>query len=129
MKIYLEFKEKKFKISIFCLNLIIFFYNIGMITSSSCNYTHPIKKGGICTIGKCSKQDFDSNICTIENDIIKDQWLSSIIIFTEKYINYATLATTPNGDLICTSTYYSSSTKKYYYGLKKNGSLIFLKII
>ena len=126
MKVYLEFKEKKYKTPIFWLNLIIFVYNIEMIISSSCNYTHPIKKGGICTTGECSKEYFDSNICTIENDIINDQWLSNIIIFTEKSINYATLATTPNGDLICTSTYYSSSTKKYYYGLKKNGRPYFL---
>jgi len=126
MKVYLEFKEKKYKISIFWLNLVIFFYNIEMIISSSCNYTHPIEKEGICTIGECSKYLFDLNMCTIENDIIKDQWLSSVIIFTERYINYATLATTSNGDLICTSTYFRASTKKYYYGLKKNGRPYFL---
>ena len=125
MKVYLELKGKKYKMPIFWLNLIIFVYNLETIISSSCNYTHPIKKGDICTIGECSKEDFDSNICTIENDIIKDQWFSSIILFTEKNINYATLVTTPNGDLICTSTY-SSLTKKYYYGIKKNGRPYFL---
>ena len=41
--------------------------------------------------------------------------------------NYATITTTPNGNLICSASYYSGSTIKYYYGLKPNGRPYFKK--
>ena len=37
------------------------------------------------------------------------------------------MATTPKGNLICISSYYSSSTINYFYGLKKNGRSYFSK--
>ena len=106
-------------------NIIIFLCQIVSISLSDCNYTHPIKKNGACIEGGCSASLFESETCTIGNDIINDQWLNSINIYTNTGMNYATLTTTPNGDLICISSVYSSSKTLYFFGLKKNGRSYF----
>jgi hypothetical protein len=90
-------------------NIIILLCKIGPILLSECNTTHPIKKGGICVIGNCKTSDFESGTCTIANDIIKEQWLTRISQYSDLKSNYATLSTTPNGDLVCISSIYSGS--------------------
>ena len=115
---------KKWKI-IFSLNYFTLFCIIQSSFTSECNYTYPIKKNDQCIKGECTTKEFISKICTIENDIIKDQWLTSIIQFTGIGYEFSMIATTPNGDLIaCASGY--SHTIKYYYGLKKNGRPYFI---
>ena len=110
----------------FLLNLISFLYNIKFC--SNCDIANPIKKNDECINVGCTIEEFKSNICTIENDIIKTQWITQLIIFSEYGVSYSTLATTPNNDLICISSHYSTSnTKQYFYALKNNGRSYFLK--
>ena len=63
------------------------------------------------------------------NSIVDTETLTSIIKYSLATINstYATVATTPQGNLICSASFYRESTKKYYYGLKPNGRPYFLK--
>ena len=63
------------------------------------------------------------------NSLINTETLTSIIKYSLATINstYATVATTPQGNLICSASFYRESTKKYYYGLKPNGRPYFLK--
>ena len=63
------------------------------------------------------------------NSIVDTETLTSIIKYTLATIdsNYATVATTPKGNLICSGSYYQDSTKKYYYGLRPNGRPYFIK--
>ena len=102
-------------------NIIILLCKIGPILLSECNTTHPIKKGGICIIGNCKALEFESGACTVANDIIKEQWLTRISQYSDVKSNYATLSTTPNGDLVCISSIYSGSLEISFFGLKKNG--------
>ena len=102
-------------------NIRIFLCKIGLTLLSECNITHPIKKGGICVIGNCKASEFESGTCTIANDIINDQWLNRISQYSFFKSNYATLSTTPNGDLVCISSVYSGSLDLNFFGLKKNG--------
>ena len=112
----------------FNLIILILVFNNKKSICSDCNYDQPIKRNnGECIEGGCSKDEFKSRICKIENDFIRKQWLTSIIHFSEKGTVYTTLATTPKGNLICISSYYSSSTINYFYGLKKNGRSYFSK--
>ena len=63
------------------------------------------------------------------NSIVDTETLTSIIKYSLATINstYATVATTPQGNLICSASFYRESKKKYYYGLKPNGRPYFLK--
>ena len=110
---------------IFSLKYYILFFIIEPSLSSDCNKTHPIKRGDQCILGECTSDEFTSKTCTVGNDIIKEQWLTSIIPFTGAGYDYTMIDTSPNGDLIASSTQYSQ-TLKYYYCLKKNGRPYFV---
>ena len=57
------------------------------------------------------------------NKIINREELTSIIRYSlaDTSTSYATVGTTPLGNLICSASYYNALTIKYYYGLKENG--------
>ena len=63
------------------------------------------------------------------NPIVNTETLTSIIKYSLSTppTNYATVATTPKGNLICSSSFYQDSTIKYYYGLTPNGRPYFKK--
>lgn len=121
-------KERFFMKYINIINLILFLFQIMPFIEYDCDYDHPIKKNeGTCQESienLCTESDFESNICKIENEIVETQWLSSIIKYGKAGSDYATLATTPDGNLICTSSHYTN-TAKYYYGLDKDGRPLF----
>ena len=54
--------------------------------------------------GNCELSEYESGVCTIENDIIKTQWLTSIVHFAEEWYTYTLITTTESGDLIVSST-------------------------
>ena len=121
--------KKRTNIIIIILNSLIIFDNLKIALLSECSYTHPFKKnGGDCIETGCSSSDIASNICIIENDIIKTQWLNNILDYSAISVNYATVSTTPKGNLICSSSFYNRElTLKYYFGLKNNGRPFFLE--
>jgi hypothetical protein len=114
--------EKKSKNNGFLLlYLMIFICKIHLCLFLKCNYSQPINKNGECISDGCTTDEFESGICSIENEIIKTQWITNRIGYSGLGGHYANLATTPKGDLICISNYYLTSTSKEFYGLKKNG--------
>ena len=113
----------------FVLYLIMFLYNIYFCYN--CDITHPIKKNGECISGGCTSEEFENNICSIENDIIKTQWITNIIKYSEDWTSYSTMSITPDNNLLCISSYYnmpenSPRTNKFFYGLKSNGRDYFI---
>ena len=71
-------------------------------------------------VNSCPKYEFNSGNCFLENDIVRDQNFTSIVIFADSNPDFITICTTPNGNLISSSTLWGK-TLKYFYGLKKNG--------
>ena len=121
--------KKRIKSNIFItlLKYLTFICNINIYMLSDCDYTHPIKNNkGECIEVGCTEAQFNSGACIIENDIIKTQWINKRIEYSANSINYATSVITDYGNLICGSSFYSSSTQKHYYGMKKNGPPYFL---
>ena len=105
---------------IFFFKIIIFIYLNKLTFLSECNFTYPIMRGNECISFGCSRYDFISEVCILENDIVKTQRLTSVINFSEENYEYIIINTTPNGNLIASSTIWGN-TLKYYFGLKKNG--------
>ena len=57
-----------------------FFIDFYLINSQiiECPLEQPILKSGNCTLEFCSKEQFASKYCIINNPIIKEQWLNNI---------------------------------------------------
>ena len=88
-------KSMKKYISIFILSTLFH------IILSECDIENPILlPNRTCVSQYCSKEDFIANNCTIDNKIIKVQWMNNIIMVGETYFRYQNLIKFSNGDLI-----------------------------
>ena len=103
-----------------------------IINILNCDSVHePILKEGSCSEGKCTDEEFKSEYCKIDNEIIKTQWFNNIIYITEEEgFNYVDIISTSNEDLIVISNTDSTNEenkfKRKFYGLKKNGRNYFI---
>jgi len=90
----------------------------------SCDKEYPIYKNGQCQSIYCTESDFKNNVCSIENDIIKEQWLNNFIVFNEYNYRFTNKVINDEGDFILiTSPMYSGI--RLFYVLKKNGAFYF----
>ena len=127
-KIFNDFKYKKFSNNyLFLLRCIIFFFNMKNCLLSICNENSPIRKNEAECVESCTANEFTSGACVIENEKIKTQKITDRVVYSASSIHYAAGATTPHGNLICSSSYYQTYTQKYYYGLKQNGRPLFIE--
>ena len=89
-----------------------------------CEREYPIYKNGYCLSIYCTETEFKNNICSIENDIIKNQWLNNFIVFDEYNFRFTNKVINDDGDFILiTSPMYSGV--RLFYVLKKNGTFYF----
>ena len=58
-----------------------------------CGKEIPILKNGSCVNVFCTQEEFDENICSINNTIVKTQRLNNIIWIGDKYFRYTNLIT------------------------------------
>ena len=92
---------------------------------SECLINTPISKNGQCTNEYCTKEQFESKVCLINNTIIKTQWLNNIIFIGNSKFRYINFASYSNGDMIIETTSYPATATRMFYGLKKNGRPFF----
>ena len=115
---------KEFYYNIF----IIIFFKLFVRILSECNRNVPIKlSNGTCVIKYCTKNEYDSKECTLNNSIIKTQFPNNIIFVGEKMFRYLNFLTFSNGDMIFETSPFPPSNKRIFYGLKKNGRPYFKK--
>jgi len=110
---------------IFFCNLILFFENVNILISY-CPRDTPFLKNGKCFIN-CEKDEIDSNICILDNEIIKTQNLTNIIQVGPPNYHYINLITTENGDLIYSASSYPNNNYRIFFGLNKEGKGYFNK--
>ena len=96
--------------------------------ADECEFDKPIKIGNNCSSTYCSKLQFESGDCIISNSKVKIQWLNNIILVGEKNFEYVTLKTSSNGELILSTSPFTSSSlikERIYFGINSDGSPIF----
>ena len=118
-------KMKKIRNINFIFRNCIFIYIFELILSTDCDYDKPILKNSNCIEGQCLSDEFQSNICKINNSLIKVQWFNKIIPVSSTNYTYVDIITMSNGDLIIESSSYPAQLKRIFYGLKKNGRSYF----
>ena len=97
-------------------------------SKDECERDKPIFNGSSCQLKYCTKEDFNNNVCQINNTIIKTQWLNNIINIGDPSFRYVMFASYSNGDLIFETVGYPDSMKKkrIFYGFKNDGRGLFI---
>ena len=107
---------------------ILFFLHLFKIILSECYRDTPIRlRNDTCVLQYCTKEEYDSNECTINNTIIKTQFPNRVIIIGEEKFRYINFITLSNGDMIIETSEYRGTNKRIFFGLKKNGRYYFNK--
>ena len=83
----------------------------------------PIRINGECKSQYCTESDFKIGICSIENEIMKTQWLNNFIIFDEYKYRFNSMAINEKGDFIFETSSEETPLNgvRLFFGLKKNG--------
>ena len=113
-------KSDLFFIYKFCLYL-----NLFNLIISFCNKSNPFLKGNIFIPNFAyinSSKEF-----ILDNQVIKEQLLTNIINIGELKYRYINFASNLNGDMIVLTTTFYSTTKRNFFGIKKNGRIFFEK--
>ena len=95
------------------------------ILAQSCERNNPIFKDNKCNSIFCTKNEFNSSICSIENEIIKTQWLNNFISLEISYLRYVSFASFSNGDMILQIGTFPNSYFRIFIGFQKNGRCLF----
>jgi len=107
---------------------ILFFFHLFKIIICECERETPIRlSNGTCVLKYCTKEEYDSGECTLNNTIIKAQFPNKIIIIGEEKFRYINFVTLSNGDMIIETSAYPANNKRIFFGLKKNGRYYFNK--
>ena len=110
------------------INIILFFLLFHIITMEDCEKEFPIKlSNGECVLQYCTKEDYESKECTINNTIIRTQFPNNIIIVGEITFRYLNFMTFSNKDMVFETSSYPMNNKRIFYGLKQNGRYYFKK--
>ena len=86
------------------IEIIYIFYNFLNLVICICDKDNTKKKNNNCQSIYCTENEFQNNICLIDNDIIKTQWLNNFIDFKEYRYRYTNMLTNEDGDLILFSS-------------------------
>ena len=115
--------------SIFYMKIFLIFISINSIFNY-CNISEPIllPDRNLCVMQYCPKEDFESNKCKVDNDIIRTQWLNNIIEFGGENCRFSKVAKYSNGDIVSIANNDKEGPlKSYFFGLKENGRPLFIK--
>ena len=113
----------------FKINHIIFLQLLIMIYLKECPIDNPILlKNNSCLSINCSKEEFESKDCIINNSKIKTQWITNIIIIGDKDFRFINFVTYSNGDFVVETTPCPGDDRgrRKFFGLKNNGRGLFL---
>ena len=100
----------------------IFFINFPL-SNSECGRDSPIYSDNYCQLKYCTKEEFASGYCKIDNQIIKTQWLNNIISFDSSKFRYGCFTLNSEGDMIYICS--DSNGNRLFYWLNYDGSFAF----
>ena len=111
----------------FCINIILFFLLFHFILNE-CDRDVPIKlTNGSCVMKFCTKEEYESENCILDNPIIKTQYPNNIIRIGEVKFRYLNFIEFSNGDMLFETSSYPANNTRFFYGLKSNGRYFFKK--
>ena len=132
MKEY-NFSNKSFEIIKFLIqkNITKYLFLLSLFKKviNTCEIENPIYSlsENKCVSKYCTEVEFTNGECIIDNEIIKTQWFNNIIWIGDSNFRFVNFATFSNEDIIIETTSSPGSSKRMFYGLSKNGRILFTK--
>jgi hypothetical protein len=105
--------------------LLILFLEKILVSKCSCEKETPIFKKGQCQSIFCTQKEFENNICSIENEIRKNQWLNNFIIFDKYRYRFTKMVINSKGELILETSPEEVNGQRLFFRLKANGRSFF----
>ena len=108
------------------MEIYFFYLTIKLSIQLECDKSTPIKKqDNKCYLIYCSKEEFENETCTVNNTIVKTQWLTDIINVGGNTYRYVNLALSSKNDLFLHTTANPSKNENCFFGIKSNGRSYF----
>jgi len=103
------------------------FFIIKLVSGDECERDKPILKENECQLTYCTEKEYKNGICKIDNSIIKNQWLTNIIMIGEPNYRFLNIANFSNGTMIVevSSEKDDHLNKRIFFGLNVDGSFLF----
>ncbi len=117
----------KAKLSNLFMKIILLVVYINSTLNYCSDRTKPILlEDNTCVMKYCTEEEFSTEKCIKDNNIIKTQWLNNIIKLGDKKTRFSKIAKYSNGDIVAIAKN-EDYPNSYFYGLKENGRPLFFR--
>ena len=118
--IFIPIKTKK-KLNPFIFKILLFLKLIHFCLLGICNNRdNPFLLNNEC-VQSCEEEEINNNLCIIENEIIKTQYLNNIIYIKEENIAFLNIEVSENNNLYYILSTYPPSNARIFYMLNNEG--------
>ena len=115
------------KTNIFLFKIFLFLELLNQCLFEKCiNREKPFFLNNEC-VESCEEEDIESNLCTLDNEIIKTQYLNNIIYINELNIVYIEIDVSENNNLYYILSTYPQSNTRVFYIINNEGYGLFEK--
>ena len=124
--IFIPIKTKK-KLNPFIFKILLFVKLIHFCLLEICNNRdNPFLLNNKC-VQSCEEEEINGNLCIIENEIIKTQYLNNIIYIKEENIAFLNIEVSENNNLYYILSNYPASNTRIFYMINNEGYGLFNK--
>ena len=106
--------------NLFLFKICLFLKVIQYCLLNQCNKDNPFLFNGNCA-PSCKKEDLDSNVCILNNEIIKTQFLNNIIYIKHEDLTYNDIVISENNNLYYLMSTYPGTNVRLIYLLNNEG--------
>ena len=111
-------KESKIILSFF--KILILYISVIKYCKPSCSKYSPFLKDGEC-LYYCNLDEISNEMCTIDNKIVKTQWINKINYLAGTGYGYLNFAITQNQDLLVLISSFPGTNERILYGINNEG--------
>ena len=120
---FLNFNENP---SLFLLKIFLFIKLLNYAQLEECTRDNQFLLNNVC-VNICEEENLKSNLCKINNGIIKTQFLNNIIYILEDNLLYFNIEESENNNLYCLLSAFPGSNNRVFYALDNEGYGLFNK--
>ena len=103
------------------LKLVLILQILASFNMETCtNRDSPLLNGNNC-LNTCSQSDIQSQVCKVDNEIIKTQWLNNIIYISPEDYRYINIALSESNSIYIIASSWHENNERYLFILDNEG--------